>query len=206
MNPRREFLKRTAALFVFSSLNGFSMLLMGCGMGAAAWIGLALNLVAAALPTIEPIIAGFLALIGKTLTAAQAAKIQAVFQAVSQQFLIIQADLQKISSDPTIIAAIKDAIAAAQADLQQLLATIGISDPATLTKITDIVNGFLDELTAILNYLPVLTGGKLMAARPPAGARKPIDAEAWKRDMRRRVTQPTGNAAVDGVFGKIDLK
>src|ERR1700689_4787194 len=71
---------------------------VGCAASAMTWVSLGLSLIATLLPTIPSIVAGFASLIGKSLTAAQLAKIQSIFNGITNILQQVQTAIQNFEA------------------------------------------------------------------------------------------------------------
>jgi hypothetical protein len=199
---------------IASSVFGMAAVLLGapffvgCGVaGALPVITLGLNLVGTILPTIPGIIASISTLAGHgVLTQAQVAKLTAVFTGVQSLFQEAESTLTTLQSnnDPTLIAKIKDIMTQIQTQLSTVLTDVQITDPGTVTKITAIVNSFIDLAANVLTILPVVSNGKIVAAKKPTNAQmRSVTPEAWAERFNRAIALPSGNPIADAAFAPV---
>lgn len=181
----------------------------GCGVSAAAWLTIATGLISTVLPTIPMLVQSFGSLLGHTLNAAQTQKLTAIFTGVGNLFQQINGVLTAIgtatpsASDITKIQGIVTQIQTTL-NLQAILADLQVTDTATVQKITDSVNAFLDLAQNILNILPIVTAaGVVTARRVSTAAYHKVTAQGWATDFNARMQKKTGNAVVDGAFAGV---
>jgi len=206
-------MQMTRKQFLFGSLLGYVAVatglpyMIGCAAGAALpFITLGLNLIGTVLPTIPSIIASISTLAGhNVLNESQVAKLTQVFQGVQDLFKQVEVDLNQFqaNNDPTLVAKIKDALTLIQTDLKQGMADVQITDTATVTKITGIVNSFIDLTNNVLLLLPVVSNGKIQARKPTHAQLAQVDPKVWAAKFNRTVSTPSGNSAVDTAFADV---
>ena len=199
---RREFGKM--------SLGGVALLyvakfLTACGIPVATFVSMGLNLIGTVLPTIPGILAAFGNLTGKTITPAQVAQLTAVFQGVGDLFTQAETALNAFNAnnDPTLIAKIQDILGQIKTKLSAVLTDIQIKDVATVSKITSIVNSFIDLANNVLTILPTIVNGKLQARKVSHARVQAATAEAWAPRFNRAVGAPTGSTDVDAAFANV---
>ena len=178
----------------------------GCGVPAATWISLATSLLATVLPTIPALIQTFGTLVGKNIiTAAQQAKLQQIFTGV--QDLLNQANAGvtqfEASGDVTLLSKIKTILGQVKTSLSSVITDVGITDPATVAKITLMANSQIDLADNILAVLPVVSGGKLMAKKVTKEQMQKVTAKAWAAKFNAASNAPSGNKDIDDAFTKV---
>jgi hypothetical protein len=178
---------------------------VGCAAMAMTWISLGLSLLATLLPTIPGIISGFAALVGKTLTAAQLAKIQAIFAHITDILTQVQAAIQNFENNPvgSVLTEVKNLLNSLVASLNitAILNDLGITDSATVAKLSSIINVVLGLATDILNIIPSVAAGaskevtkQISAAMSPQAVAARLNAAIWVKTER---------PDVDAIFEKI---
>jgi hypothetical protein len=185
---------------------------VGCAVAAMTWIQIGLSLLATLLPTLPGIIAGFAKLVGKTLTAAQLAKIQTIFSNIANILMQVEAAIQSFEQNPvgSVLTEIKNLLNSlvATLNIQSILNDLGITDPATVAKLTSIINVILGLATDILNILPATTisadgtlhiapskkNAALAASLTPSAIAAKLNAAIWVK---------TVNPEVDAIFEQI---
>jgi hypothetical protein len=199
--------KKWAAKFLLVLVLSVSLVSMGCAVGGAAtWINMGLNLITTLLPTIPSLIAAISGLVGKNvLTQAQVDKLTQVFTGVQQLFQQAQTALTQYeaNSDPTLITKIQDILNQVKTSLSNVLTDVQITDPATVAKITLIVNSFIDLANNILAILPTVTNGKVTARKVTHGQMAQVTPEAWAARFNEAVQKPSGNTALDAAFSQV---
>jgi hypothetical protein len=192
------------------SLKGLAPLLVArvmvaCGIAVGTFVSMGLTLISTVLPTIPGILAAFGSLTGKTISAAQVAQLTAVFQGVADLFRQAETALNQFNAnnDPTLIAKIQDILGQVKTSLGNVLADIQIKDPATLAKITSVVNSFVDLANNILTILPQVINGKLQARKVSHAQMAQVTPEGWSSRFNQSVGKPTGNNDVDLAFSNV---
>ena len=185
---------------------------VGCAVAVMTWVQIGLSLLATLLPTLPGIINGFAKLVGKTLTAAQLAKIQAIFSHVADILSQVEAAIQSFEQNPvgSVITEVKNLLNALVATLnvQNILTDLGITDPATVAKLTSIINVILGLATDILNILPATTMGAdgtlhVAATKKNVALAASLTPSAFAAKLNAAIWVKTANPEVDAVFATI---
>src|SRR5271169_1230851 len=139
---RRKFLGMAIGLYAAVAVG-----LSSCGAAVMTWISLGLSLIGTLAPTIPGIIQGFASLVGKTLTAAQLAKLQSIFNGITDLLTQIRTAITNFEANPvgTVLTEIKTLLTTLQNSLNitNILNDLGISDTGTVAKLTGIINTIL---------------------------------------------------------------
>jgi len=146
---------RTKKLVVLFSILAVVLLSTGC---TAAWIGS----ISALLPSIQTIvtaIAAFvLALQGKTVSSELAASIEKIANDIKLEIANAQAIITayKSSSDQTLLGKLTAVFDGIVTSLGSILEGAEIADPATVSKITQLVGLAVAAVQAILGFIPLV--------------------------------------------------
>jgi len=203
---RRDAVKRLGVGTLLLALGAVASIIPGCGIPAATWITMGLNLIGTVLPTIPGIIAAISTLAGQqVLNQTQVQKLTQVFTGVQSLFQQAYAALNQYQAnmDPTLITKIQDIVTQIKTQLSGVLANVQITDTATVAKITSIINAFTDLANNILVILPSVTAGKVTARRVSAAQLKRVTPEIWAAEFNAAAHKPSGSAVVDGAFGTV---
>jgi hypothetical protein len=200
---RRKFIWKTACAYG-ALATGY--LLEACAAAALPFITMGLNLIGTILPTIPSIIAAISGLTGKTIPSTEVNKLTQIFVGVQDLFKQAQDALNQYqaSNDTTLITKIQDILNQVKTRLASALADTQITDPATVSKITLVVNSFVDLANNILAILPQVVNGKAVARKVSRAQRAQVTPEAWAKKFNAAAHSPSGNAAVDAAFSKVN--
>lgn len=191
---------------------GAQAFLEACAATALTWVQIGLSLIATLAPTIPGIIAAFAKLVGKTLTAAQQAKIAGYFTKVTDLLTQIQQQITAFEANPVsgTISIIKQLVTDLQSvlNLQTILADLNITDSATVQKITGIVNTILGIATDILGVLPALKitaqgGMTVNQGLVPPDIAKTLNPKIVAQKLNAALWATTGNTEVDAIFEQV---
>jgi len=207
MKPdRRKFLGLLgSAMIVLSAAGGFS----GCGVAVATWIQMGLGLINTILPTIPSLITAFQGLTGKGLTDAQVAKLTSVFNGAHDLFSQALTFVQQYqaNNDPNLITKIQDLLNQIKTslNLQQLLADLQVTNAAVVSKITVVVNSFIELVNDVLIILPSVTPtGQVHAKRVSEAQMARLKPEAWAARFNGALASSKGqNAEVEAAFSNV---
>lgn len=204
---RRKFLGMAVGMYSAIALG-----LSACGVAAMTWVSLGLSLIGTLAPTIPGIINGFASLVGKTLTAAQQAKLVSIFNGVTDLLTQIKTAITNFEANPigTILTEVKTLLTTLQSSLNisAILNDLQISDTGTVAKITGIINTILGLATTILTYLPVVNvtaagATTLSTAKIPGSVLKDSSPEAFATRLNYALWTPSGNSDVDAAFASV---
>jgi hypothetical protein len=177
----------------------FVVVLTAC---STAWIGEAEEIVGALLPAAGNVMALVAALEGKTVSASDLQAIQNAGTQAEADLQLIQALItayQKAdaAAQPGILNQIQSAIAAAQGNLEGLLAALHIKDAATQAKITAVVGLVLSEIESLAAVVPLVTRSAQAPAIRVHRVKAPLSAREFVASYNATMTAKTGNAEVD---------
>lgn len=204
---RRKFLAMAVGMYA-----GIAMGLSACGAAVMTWISLGLSLIGTLAPTIPGIIQGFASLVGKTLTAAQLAKLQSIFNGITDLLTQIRTAITNFEANPvgTVLTEIRTLLTTLQnsLNLTNILNDLGISDTGTVAKLTGIINTIFGLATTILSVLPTISvdaaGTAIITAQPiPKNIAKNLQPVAFAQSLNHALWTPCGNKDVDAAFESI---
>jgi hypothetical protein len=115
--------------------------------------------------------------------------------------LITQFEQADAANQGGILTQIQTAIGVVKQNLNMVLTSLHVLNPATVQKVTNVVDDVIDELDAIADILPAikagapLTAAKLSATRTKKGAK--LDGKSFARRVNAHLRQKSGIAAVD---------
>lgn len=187
-----------ASRFLFLSAILWSILLLsGC---TTAWTGEASNIIAVLIPAVQAIL-GLIAALGARIpdTAVQAvtdwgSQAQAGLQQIKD--LIDQYNNAEANAKPGLLVEIQTAAQTIVNNLNSILPTLHVLDPATQQKVTAVANAVLAELEALLSVIPVLQG-KLPLGHLRETRHALLDSGHFVERFNETMTAPTGDAQVD---------
>jgi hypothetical protein len=153
-----------------------TLLLAGC---STSWVTEAESIIGALIPAVQGILLilsglGVTALSPTVTTAIQGWGAQAMNDLQNVILPLIQKyNAAEATAKPGIASEIETAMSTITGGLTSILPTLKITDPAIQAKVTAIVTEVSDEMTALLNLIPVIKGAATPAAVIQALASKP---------------------------------
>lgn len=181
-----------------------AMFVGACGI--AQWIKVAQQILPVVLPMVTNLVTAVGLLEGKTVTAADLNTITQVANQVSSDLNLVGQLVDQYQSSPntTTVEKINTTLAEVSTNLNNLLPALHISDPATVQKITAIVELVSSEVTSLEQILPTVSSGNLTARQGAVLA--PLNASELKKQYNIIVTQSTANSQVNQAFAGEVLK
>lgn len=181
-----------------------AMFVGACGI--AQWIKVAQQILPVVLPMVTNLVTAVGLLEGKTVTAADLNTITQVANQVSSDLNLVGQLVDQYQSSPntTTVEKINTTLAEVSTNLNNLLPALHISDPATVQKITAIVELVSSEVTSLEQILPTVSSGNLTARQGAVVA--PLNASELKKQYNIIVTQSTANSQVNQAFAGEVLK
>ncbi len=181
-----------------------AMFVGACGI--AQWIKVAQQILPVVLPMVTNLVTAVGLLEGKTVTAADLNTITQVANQVSSDLNLVGQLVDQYQSSPntTTVEKINTTLAEVSTNLNNLLPALHISDPATVQKITAIVELVSSEVTSLEQILPTVSSGNLTARQGAVLA--PLNASELKKQYDIIVTQSTANSQVNQAFAGEVLK
>ena len=187
-----RFLPRFLGLFALLNL---ILWLTAC---STSWITDAEGIIATLIPAVEGIFV-LLSSLGAALPASALTSIQTWGTAAQNDLqnvvlpLIQQYNAAEAGAKPGILTQIQTVLATITSNLATILPALHVTDPATQAKIQDIVTEVGDEITALMNLIPVIQSAatqstadvlKALAAKPEVVG-KLKSAGQFKKDFNK---------------------
>ena len=176
-------------------------LAMFCTACSTAWVSTLDSILAAAAPALINILQIVAVAKGQPINSNLSAKINADATVVK----MLAADFAKATSGsaPGVCQQLQAAVSAYQADQQIVLQAAQVSDANTQTKITllaDLVAGTVNAITAVIPSCQNAAAARSMKTTRPYGI------SAFADHYNSILVTPTGNAAVDALTQKLELR
>lgn len=184
-------------LFLFS-LVMFGLVLVACNL--PAWIATANSILPIATEMALGIISLLSAFTGGT-DAGAIATLNTVMTAIGKALTDVQNMVDEYNANPstTLLGSIQAAIQAVIDSVKQLMTDTGITNTSLQSKVVDVLQLLLNEITAWSTMLPLLTA--------PAGTKfeliVPLDKNGLKQAYNAILSTPTGDVSVDAQLAKV---
>ncbi|MGH9449833.1 MAG: hypothetical protein ACRD11_04750 [Terriglobia bacterium] len=188
----------------FVAIPVLTLTLLACGV--AQWVKAARQILPVVLPMVTNLVTAVSLLQGKTVSPTDFTTISNTSNQISSDLNLVGQLVNQYETSPnaTTVEKINSALQDVSTNLNGLLASLHISDPATIQKITAVTTLISSEMNSIIQILPAVSSGQLGA--PRQGAALPLSAAELKRQYNGIVSQPTANASVNSAFAGATLK
>ena len=196
MRDYRSSLTWASRFLILSAILWSILLLSGC---TTAWTGEASNIISVLIPAVQAIL-GLIAALGAKIPPNAAQDISdwgTQAQQGLQQIkgLIDQYNNAEAQAKPGLLIEIQTAAETIVNNLNQILPTLHITDPATQQKITAVANAIMAELQALVGVIPALQGKLHLRDIKDM----PLDAGHFVHNFNATMTESTGNAEIDNL-------
>lgn len=173
---------------------------------STAWVSQAEQVIAVVLPAAVNILSLIAALKGTAVSTGDATTIENAGAQVTADLQLISTlvssyDTAEASAKPGILGQIQSALATANTNLASILPALHVSDPATVNKITAIVQLVQAELSSLVALIPLVnptaTPEMVKLAQRQAAKAPPLSAKDFAKSFNKVMTAKTGNAQLD---------
>lgn len=199
IGPFRMFLANHWRLFAALSIICATIYMGGCG--PLTWLSDALQILPIAGSMLASVLTLIGALTGSTVETAIAAKVSAIISKAMAGITDLETIINEYKANPstTLLGSIEEGTQAVIDKITQLLTDTGITDAATQSKVTAILNLFLTEVKAFATLLPALnvSSGQTLTVTVP------MTSKQAKAAFNTIIATPTGSPAVDAALAKL---
>lgn len=188
---------RKTRLLILSALVFDVLLLTSC---TASWVTEAQGIITVLGGAALNVLAVVAALSGKTVTPAAATAVETVFTKITDGLNLVGQLISEYTpaNSAGTLGEIAIALDEIKANLSQILPLLNVTDPATVAKITELLDLFMAEVDSLAKLVPVISGKPNVATlREAVGNSKLLSAKDFEKVFHEALQKRSGDPVVD---------